>query len=388
MRWTPLVVVGLAIMGCSDGEPIDTSGPDVPPFDYDLSAQAKAGSARVELPQAAVDAHAAVTTFMSINLLAVAEPHVQNVLGHPASPENNCWETINQQFTTFDVSYKNCKDLMNTQGTIRVRQVLAGYKAFQFLGMSMEGRAISGALGLDGTGAPPLTFATYDTQAEEPSPEKRSPISVNIGGTTYSIDWTGGLVYDPEAKRLRSWGVGEVGGLSTLTTVRVGGLNADELVGLEPPPDALVGNTNYDECRCPDSGRMAYELPIDIVRLEIDLDDLQPVDDGFDDPVLEMDVHATVQGEFIVDTTKCGEYDLEVRLDQNTVTVPVSGLIVGAAIQKQCDALLINDKEKCEALVGIASRTDNFEFLVDANVVTEGANTDAMARFGGGWCRI
>lgn len=388
MRWTSLVVFALGITGCKGDEPIDTGPPDEPPFEYDLSTQARVLSASVELPQSAVDAHAAVTTLMSVSLMAAAEPYVQNVMGHPAAPDEFCWKLSNEQYTTFDIQYSSCKNIIATDGSLRVRQVLEGYKAFEFLGLNVNGRKLGGALGFDGTGAPPLSFTTYDTLADDPAPDSRSPVGININGAMYSINWDGGMALDPEGGRFRSWGVGEIGSLAGLTTVRVGGTDADELTSATAPADALSGSLNYADCRCPDDGVMAYELPIDVVNIIVDLDDLQPVDDGVDDPQLDMDVLGTVQGEFVVDTTGCGEYALDVTLSESTVLVPVSGLIVGAAIQKQCDALLINDDEKCAALVGLASRTETFQFEVDSDIVAEGANIDALARFGGSWCRF
>jgi hypothetical protein len=213
-------------------------------------------------------------------------------------------------------------------------------------------------------------------------------MGITIGLNQYSIAWDGGMALDPENNQLLTWGLGEIGSMAGLTTVRVGGTNADELTGAEAPANALAGSLNFVDCRCPTSGLVAYELPIDIKGLVVDLDDLQPTDDGVDDPEIELVANSSISGEFRVDTKGCGEYDLDVKLDQSTVLVPVSGVLVGAAIQKQCDALLIDDDEKCEALVRIASNAGDFQFEVDAAILTEAANNDALARFGGSWCRF
>lgn len=387
MRWTSLVVLALGITGCKGEEPVDDTDTDDVPFDYDLSTQARALSATASLAQSAVDAHAAVTTLMSVNLMLAAEPVAQTAMGHDAPPKQFCWAIKNQYQTSFDILYTDCLNgVLKTTGSIRYRQVLEGYKVFEFLGLDVNGRKLGGALGLDGSGAPDLTFATYDALADDPS--MTSPMGITIGNNQYSIVWDGGLQLDPDNNRLLTWGVGEIGSMAGQATVRVGGTDADALTSTQPPPDALSGNLNFVDCRCPTSGVMAYELPIRITKLVVDLDDLQPVDDGVDDPEIELVADSTIQGEFVVAAKGCGEYDVEVELPQATVAVPVSGVLVGAAIQKQCDALLIDDDEKCEALVGIASRAGNFLFDVDAAIVSEAANNDAVARFGGGWCRF
>lgn len=389
MRWTSLVVLALGIAGCKGEEPVDDTDLDDTPFDYDLGTQARALSASASLPQSAVDAHAAVTTLMSVSLMAAAEPVAQAAMGHDAPKKQFCWEIKNQIQTSFDILYSACQNaVLKTNGSIRYRQVLEGYKVFEFLGLDVNGRKLGGALGLDGSGAPDMSFVTYDTLADDPSPDVHSPMGITIGNSQYSISWSGGMQLDPDNNQLLTWGVGEVGSMAGIATVRVGGTDADLLTSAEPPPDALAGNLNFVDCRCPTSGLVAYELPIRITGLVVDLDDLQPVDDGVDDPEIELVADTTIQGEFVVDSTGCGEYDLEVRLDQSTLSVPVAGMLVGAAIQKQCDALLIDDDEKCEALVGIASRVGTFQFEVDGSIVTEAANNDALARFGGGWCRF
>jgi hypothetical protein len=395
----PLIGALAVLVACNgDGnkdntDDTDTGGTSGPPsFEFRTDVPAKEYVA--EIDPAAIQAHQAVSMLTAATGVVVADEKVQDRLntnggGSLLRQYLECWSRPEFPMFSFAIDYSNC-GAYQMGGGVFVNDHPSGPLLFEFSNFAIQERQIGGVLALDTRDAfpSPLYWQAYDTDADSPGPDNRVQMGVQLDGQLKGLSLDGGASVDFLNQQWAMWGVATLSGDPPLTVV-LGGTDPADVAPDDPPgADSLKASLNWLECRCPTEGVSAYDMPLLLTQVVLDIDDLESEPDDVDDPDLEIPVAVEVQGRSVLEHTGCGEYDVSYSSEAATIPIPKDQII--GRISFACDTLTIDDPERCQALIRAAVAIEGE--TLDVQITQE--DLDATAReavdrdFDTTWCRI
>lgn len=395
---TRFLAVSLLLFACNGkdetpGTTTDDTGPTFPDptFDYDnviLDAELVSG-----LTDDAIAAHRMANMFLASAAVVAADEKVGDQLnitgegdGFTATGDAECWERPEFPMWSFDISYQTCADNFGINGGVGIEDHPSGPLLFNYNTFTIEERVMGGTLAFDGVGAydAPMYFHTYNTDRTTPGPDNPVQIGLEADFFTSGATWDGGTYVDLDARTIDMWGVLTLRPDTRDFTIVHGGVEpADVAVDQERPADAVQNTLVWQSCRCPQSGASTYDLDIVYSQLSFDLDSIEQVDDGVDDPVVTVDVDHTVSARAILDYTGCGEYSVDFDGEATSFTVPND--VIAANVSYLCDIAVI-PLDRCLSVVQGVVDAGDFTVQVSQEQVFAAASSAVEADFDQGWC--
>ena len=183
------------------------------------------------------------------------------------------------------------------------------------------------------------------------------------------------------------WGVATIPGDPPIKVIH-GGVDEADVPPDEPPgSDVLKKSLNWLDCRCATSGISAYDMPLELSAVTLDLDDMEETPDNVDDVDITVPVEVTVEGRAVLTHTGCGTYDVSYTSD--ATTIPLDTSLVLGRISFACETLTIDDPERCDALTRAVVALDND---LSVEVTQADLNATALAAveadFDTSWCAL
>lgn len=397
---TRFLALTLVLFACNGkDEPPGTSTDDTgivyppPTFDYDsviAGAQFEAG-----LTDDAIAAHRMSNMFLASAAVVSADEKVGDQLniagegdGFTATGDFECWERPEFPMWSFDISYQTCSDTYGINGGVGIEDHPSGPLLFNYNTFTIEGREMGGTLAFDPLGAfdAPMHFHTYNTDRSTPGPDNPVQIGLEADFFTSGATWDGGTFVDLDARTMDMWGVLTLRPDTRDFTIVHGGVDPADVAGDQAAPaDAVRNSLIWQSCRCPQSGASTYDLDIVYTQMSFDLDTIEQVDDGVDDPVVTVPVDHVVSARATLTYTGCGEYD--VAFDGAATSFTVENDVIAANISYLCDIAVIPADRCLDVVQGIRD-AGTFTVEVSQEEVFAAASTAVDADFDQGWCLI
>jgi hypothetical protein len=387
----------VALVACADGTTgdgdtiIDGTGVARPPvFNFVDSTPAVAFDAGVS--EESLAAHQISTMLLSSTSIVVADEKVQDRLntdgggGYLRAAAIQCWERPAFPMFSFTLNYTGCANYL-IGGSVYVNDHPSGPLLFEYSDFAIAERTLGGVLAFDTQGAypDPLYWQIYNTAAENPGLDNLVPIGVNLGGQPYGVGYSGGAAVSFIEREWAMWGVMTLGVGKEAIQVVHGATDPDDVAPDEPTGvDVLSSSLDWLNCRCPTSGVQSQDLTVQFAQVSIDLDDLEDVPDGIDDPAIDVNVEYEVPGNLILEHTGCGTYDVD--FTSEPVNIPLTSEQLEGAISFKCSTFEIADEGRCNAFLSAASRSGGVEIAVSAQDMLNTATDVVTGDFDTNWC--
>lgn len=394
----PVLACVLALSAC-DGDGTDTGPanppPPTPPPEFTFADEVKVVSSISEIPQGIVDAQKAMSAFMSAAAVVVSDHSVQELMqvngvtnptfrSHP-----ECWLRPLYPMFSFTIDYGGCYPFSMAGGAF-ISNSSAGPLLFEWQDYVTKDRQVGGVLALDPRDAFPqdLFWLAYTTDGTLPGPDNNVPVGVRVGTSSYGISYDGGAAISFLEQRFSMWGVATVTSVTDTVEVIHGGTDPIEVAGDDPPGATVVQSSlNYLECRCPTSGLTSYSFPLHFSEVTIDIDDLEGESaDEIDDPELVFEVDYDVDGQAQLTGLGCGAYD--VVFEAEAALVPITRDVLVARISTLCDTGVIDDAQRCVAMLKAADELGDFSARLSKNQISLSAAEAIDTEFDGEFCGL
>lgn len=391
------------VFACTDGKDTgddgnndtsDPGGPQTFTFKQNVSADVYEAAVAPE----AIEAHQVSSMLLASAAVVAADDKVQDRLntdgGGDIQPSFrgalDCWTRPEFPMFSFSIDYTNCGNYQMSGGVF-VNDHPSGPLLFEFEAFKITDREIGGVLALDTTDAypSPLYWTAYNTEGDDPEPGNDVKIGVKLDSELYGVSYWGGASVDFINQEWSMWGVATMGPEEAPIEVVHGWEYVEDAEAEDPTSgNVMKSSLNWLECRCPQSGTMSLEMPLQFSSVRIDIDDLEDVPDVIDDPEMDIEVNFELSGRGVMTATGCGSYDVDYRPQTETVEIPISKDQLTGAISFQCATLAINDEQRCDALLAAAGNLPG-DLLV--SVSQEAATATALAAveqdFDTAWCQ-
>ncbi len=396
-------LVGLAVLltACSGDASDDGPGPGgvdtaPPPLSFDFVSQVPVTSLTSEISEAAVKAHQATNLLLSAQRLIVADEKVQDELrsfggaGEVPRGAFQCWTRPQFPQWTFTLTFGDACGQFDIEGAAGIRRHPQQQLLFNFQNFAIQGREMSGTLGLDTLGRAedvPFSFVVYDTEPNDPGLDARTEVGVTLGpGIRSGITFDGGAAVSFSNQTWSVWGTSKISGDDEQITVVHGARSAAEVAPDDPPgSDVIRSSLDWLECRCPTSGVTSQEMPLVITEATIDIDDLEVEPDNIDDPTLTVPVDARVDGRGILTHVGCGEYEVEYEGEPLQITLDKQ--LVFAELQFACDTRTIDDPARCTAFQqALLRNSEDLVVDVTARDLLRTARNNVVLQLDTNWC--
>jgi len=393
-----VVACAFAAMACNgdDGSgtsPTEDTGITYPDPTYEYDAVITEKQLVGGLTDDAVAAHQMSNMFLASAALVASDEKVGDQLntdgegpGFTPTGDFECWERPQFPMWSFDISYEPCTDQFDLAGGVTIEDHPSGPLLFNYNSFTVAGRVLGGTLAFDTTDAfdSPMYWQTYNTDATTPSPDNDVQLGIETDGFTSGASWAGGTQVDLQGRTMQMWGVLTLRPGARDFTIVHGGAEEDDVPADEAAPaEAVTNSLVWQTCRCPTSGQSTYDLDIDYSEITFDLDSIEVVDDGFDDPDITVEVEHTVGAKATLTYTGCGEYDLDFEGEATSFTVPNAA--VSAYLSYLCEIAVI-PSDRCLGVVQGATDAGDFTVEVTRDEVLAVAQAAVEAEFDQGWC--
>ena len=389
----------LAVLSACNGDDGPPGGGDTdtdtdvrPDFVYKAEAGAVAYSAA--LTPDTIAAHQMSNMFLASVAIVSSDEKVGDQLntdgegpGFTPTGDFECWSRPQFPMWSFDISFEPCVKQFAMSGGVTIEDHPSGPLLFGYNNFTVDERTLGGTLAFDTRDAvdAPMHWRTYNTDSTNPSPANPVQLGITTEGFTSGASWDGATQVDLQNRELTSWGVLTLRPGNRDFTIVHGGRTAADVPTDEAAPAGAVGNSlTWQTCRCPTSGLSTYELDIQYTELTFDLDSLEQVDDGVDDPEVIIDVEHTVSATATLNYTGCGEYDVDFEGDATSFTVDNDA--VSAYLSYLCDIAAI-PADRCLGVVQGARDVGDFTVEVSREEVLAVAQTTVEENFDKTWCQ-
>ncbi|MFT4623039.1 MAG: hypothetical protein ACI8PZ_001695 [Myxococcota bacterium] len=399
-RITRLALV-LVAMGCGgdDNEtpelPEDTgSAPTAVPVDF-LSAL-DAGKVDGEIDADAVRAHEIAEALTAAIGVVLSDYNVQFMLntdngsGDGVTITPPCWGYVGVTHPTqVTMDYTSCFDY-GIQGGAFIRDHPAGPVLFDFKNLSIADREVVGTVALAGMDAP-NTWRMYESDGIRPDLENRVPIGVTVDGYTSGVryDGAGEVERTPMTASWYQWGDITIEDAYGAVSLVQGGSTGGTLDPEARPDKATAASMSFDwtRCRCPLEGTLQYDASWTATSVEIDIDELKVNPDGFDDPVIVVDVSLPISARASLEATGCGEWEVDWPISGDLVHT-ISGQQLYSLIEVQCQTLAIEDRDHCTQLLFAASDVDSVAITIGESKLRNQASKALEEAIDSGFCIV
>lgn len=405
-------VLLVALVGCKgddgDGNDADTDTGDDGPVSFTFVDSVTAVGYDAQVAPEAIAAHQVSSMLLASTAIVVADEKVQDRLNTDGAGSSeterfgdgfrpgalDCWQRPQFPMFSFTIDYTTCADSYLMSGGVFVNDHPSGpllfeYNNFQFTGPGTI-REMGGVLALDTRGAfpEPLYWEIYNTDSDNPAPDNLVPLGIEIDRVLYGVSYTGGASVDFLNQQWSMWGVATIGPAEDPITVVHGGRVPEDVAPDDPSgADVLKTPLNWLECRCPTSGVSTLDMPLDIATVTVDIDDLEAEPDDIDDPTMEIPVNFSLEGQGILTTTGCGEYDVEYQTQ--SVAIPVTRDQLVGALSFQCATFAVEGELRCAAMVAAANQiAQDLTIEVRQEDATATALDAVEQDFDTAWCKI
>jgi hypothetical protein len=287
---------------------------------------------------------------------------------------------------SFDISYATCEENFSIDGGVGIEDHPSGPLLFNYNTFTIEERVMGGTLAFDTREAfdAPMHFNTYNTDRTTPGPDNRVQIGLESDLLSSGATWDGNTFVDLNARTIDMWGTLTLRPDTRDFTIVHGGVDpADVPVGSEAPASAVQNSLIWQTCRCPTSGSSTYDLDIVYEEISFDLDSIEKVDDGWDDPVVTVPVDHTVSARATLTYTGCGTYDVD--FDGSATSFTIDNDVISAHLSYLCDIAVIPN-DRCLGVVLGAQDAGQFTVEVTEEEVVAAASTAVAANFDEQWC--
>ncbi len=396
-RLLPLFLVMAACSG-DDGPPgttTDDTGITYPEPTYEYNGVISGADLVSGLTDDAIAAHQMSNLFLASAAIVSADEKVGDQLnitgegdGFEPTGDFECWERPQIPMWSFDISYEACTENFGMNGGVGIEDHPSGPLLFNYNTFTVESRIMGGTLAFDTRGAhdEPMHFVTYNTDRSSPGPDNRVQIGLETEAYTSGATWDGGTRVDLDARTIDMWGVLTLRPDTRDFTIIHGGTDAADVpVDAAAPAGAVRNSLVWQACRCPTQGTSTYDLDIVYSEISFDLDSLEQVDDGWDDPIVTVPVEHTVSAKATLDYTGCGEYDLTFDGEATSFTIPND--VVAANLSYLCDIAII-PVDRCLGVVQGARDVGDFTVEVTREEVLAAASVAVESDFDKGWCQL
>ncbi|HHO51189.1 MAG TPA: hypothetical protein ENK18_10035 [Deltaproteobacteria bacterium] len=389
-----LPVLFLACNGNDDGPP---DGPDTgtepPPPSFVFKSVAPAAEFEANISPDTIEAHKVANMMLASANVVVSDEKVQDLLNASGSGGYRgglqCWQRDEFPRWSFDIQYATCSGFQ-MDGAVNINNHPSGKLLFSFSNFRIAERELGGTLALDTNGAfpQPLYWQAYDTDADSPGTDNRVQLGVTVGASPRGLTYDGGANVNFFEQEFAMWGVATISGEPPITVIHGGTDPADVAPDSPPGADVVKSSLNWLDCRCPTSGISAYDMPLEITKVFIDIDDLEETPDGVDDPLLEVAVSEIVEGRAVLEhLPECGTYEVTYTSDAASLVVDPA-LLLGR-ITFLCDTLTIDDAERCNALTrAVVALEGDLTVEITAAALNATARAAVDSDFDTTWCRI
>ena len=354
-------ISAVLLVGCGDGSKdassstTDTASPTIilPPAPF--LASVSTGRVQGHIDDQTVRAHRSAELLNAAMGILISDENVRFRLeGTTGTRSGECWSYLSPPRSEFTIDYSGCEDLGITGGVF-VKDHPAGPFLLQFQDFTVDGRTMSGTLGLE-VNEGGSTWHVYDTDTNNPGTSNPVPIGVTIDGylTGMSVEGSGLLRTTPDLRWSHWSSLGFTDAYDNLWGVTLGAESADDIdpSGM-PDVETRLAVPSWLECRCPLSGVLTHDVVFTLDTIEVDIDDLQDGDDGYDDPTLSFPISTSLATQAGVQATSCGEFEIDFPVEEDMTLVLEQQQLI-SLLTIQCDTLAIPDRGHCVNLVNAA----------------------------------
>jgi hypothetical protein len=395
------VALVFAMVGCGGDEkdgfepPEDTgSAPTAVPVDFVTAVDA--GKVEGEIDPEAVRAHEIAETLSAAVGLVVADSNVQAMLnndngsGDAVTLTPPCWSYVGvTRPTEVTMDYTSCFD-WGIEGGAFVRDHPAGPVLFDFKNLRVGGREVVGTLALAGLDSP-NGWRIYESDGITPTLDNRVPMGVTIDGYTSGVRFEGSASIERTTLEATWWQWGAISiedAYGAVSMVQ----GATDVAVIDPTvkPDtseAAAVPLNWLNCRCPTAGALQYDATWTATQVEIDIDDLKVNDDGFDDPVILVDVSLPVSATATLTSGGCGDWAVDWPISGDVVH-QVTGQQLYSLIEVKCSTLAIDDPEHCAQLLVAANAVETVDIRVGEAKLGNQASSALERAIDTGFCFV
>ncbi len=392
-----VTVLSALLLSCSGGDntandKVDT-GTAAPPPSFVFKTSAPAAQFEASISADTIEAHKVANMLLASTNVVVADEKVQDLLNASGTGGYRgglqCWQRDEFPRWSFDIQYATCSNFQ-MDGAVNIDNHPSNKLLFSFSDFTIAERKLGGTLALDTTDAFPdsLYWKVYDTDADSPGTDNRVQIGVTVGSTPRGLSYEGGANVNFLNQEYSMWGGATISGEPPITVIHGGTDPADVPPDSPPGADVVKSSLNWLECRCPTSGISAYDMPLELTKVFIDIDDLEETPDAIDDPLIEVAVSEIVEGRAVLEhLEKCGTYEATYTSDAASISIDPS-LLLGR-VTFLCDTLTINDAERCNALTrAIVAMDEDLTVEITAADLNATARDAVASDFDTTWCRI
>jgi len=394
------LVAVLAGAACNGDDGPGTTGPGdtgvtYPDPTYEYEAVITEKDLTAGLSDDAIAAHQMSNMFLASAALVSSDEKVGDQLntdgqgpGFTPTGDFECWTRPQFPMWSFDISYETCAKQFEISGGVTIEDHPSGPLLYNYNSFSVANRVLGGTLAFDTRDAfdSEMHWQTYNTDSNSPGPDNPVQLGIETGGFTSGASWEGGTEADLNARTMKMWGVLTLRPGARDFTIVHGGRTAEDVPADEAAPATAVENSLvWQTCRCPTSGQSTYDLDINYSKVVFDLDAIEKVDDGVDDPNVEIEVEHTVSATATLTYTGCGEYDLD--FEGEATSFDIDNDAVSAYLSYLCEIAAI-PSDRCLGVVQGASDNDTYTVEVTKDEVLAVAQEAVEANFDKAWCLV
>ena len=236
-------------------------------------------------------------------------------------PSQKCFDITTPGGLSVEFDFTGCQQY-GLAGKIRVTKKISGLFAGPILitfkdEFAIRDVAISGTLGLKRIAGKRLTFNFFTADLGE---TQGTPLTVEYlsKGITATVRYDGKIKLSLMSQELLFWGIASSTIEGVTSTIYVGGVSEEEVVGNQPSADAIVYQLLPFDCYCPSRGVMSGNLTLNIGEISFDLDDFTP-DNGIDDyPAFVIPVNVDGSYSATISFRECGQMKVQLNVENDT----------------------------------------------------------------------